>query len=203
MEDWITKNWKKMAIYAAIGVFGLWLIGSYNGLVSRDTAVQEASGNVSTLYQRRANLIPNLVAAVQAAGFNERDTLTAVQDARSKATQITVDASKATPQQIASMQAAQGELTAALGKLMMVREAYPDLKTNQNFLQLQSQIEGTENRIQVGQQRYNGAVADFNQSLRAFPSNIVNGALAHLQPYAMFKEQAGAENAPTVSFQRK
>ncbi len=202
LEDWLAKNWKRLAMWAGVIIFGMWLVGSYNGLMSRDVAVQEASGNVSTLYQRRANLIPNLVQTVQAAGFNERDTLTQVQEARSKATAVTIDPTKATAEQLAAMQAAQGQLSMALGKLMMVREAYPDLKTNQNFLNLQSQIEGSENRIQVGLQRYNASVRDFNYSLTAFPSNIVNGMLAHRQAYAMFKEQAGADVAPTVTFKR-
>lgn len=201
-EEWLVGNWKRLAAYAVGIIFVMWLIGSYNGLMSRDQAVQEASGNVSTLYQRRANLIPNLVQAVQAAGFNERDTLTQVQEARSKATAVTIDPTKATAEQLAAMQAAQGQLSAALGKLMMVREAYPDLKTNQNFLNLQSQIEGSENRIAVGLQRYNGTVRDFNFSLSAFPSNIVNAVLAQRQPYAMFKEQAGADIVPTVTFKR-
>jgi LemA protein len=201
-EDWLAKNWKRLALWTVAGALVVIAWGSYNGLVSKSVAVQEASANVSTLYQRRANLIPNLVQTVQAAGFNERDTLTQVQEARSKATAITIDASKASPEQLQRMQEAQGQLAAALGKLMMVREAYPDLKTNQNFLNLQSQIEGSENRIQVALQRYNGVCGDMNRSLLVFPSNIVNGALAHLQPCAMFREQEGTETPPAVNFKR-
>lgn len=202
-EDWIARNWKRLALYALGIVAALWLIGSYNGLMSRDTAVQEASANVSTLYQRRSDLIPNLVRAVEGAGYQERTTLREVTEARAKASALTIDPSKATAEQLAAMQAAQGQLAVALGKLLMVKEAYPDLKTNQNFLNLQSQIEGSENRISVARQRYNAVVAGFNYSLRAFPTNIVNGVLGRLEPYAMFKETAGAEVAPTVTFERR
>lgn len=202
-EDWIARNWKRLALYAVSAIAVLWLIGSYNGLMSRDTAVQEASANVSTLYQRRSDLIPNLVRTVEGAGYQERTTLREVTEARAKASALTIDPSKATAEQLVAMQAAQGQLAVALGKLLMVKEAYPDLKTNQNFLNLQSQIEGSENRISVGRQRYNAAVAAFNYSLRAFPTNIVNGVLGRLEPYAMFKEAAGAEAVPVVNFERR
>lgn len=200
MENFLTKNWGKIAAGVAVGFFVLWVIGSYNGLVGKDVGVQKASADVSTLYQRRMNLIPNLVATVEAAGFQERDTLREVMEARASASKITIDPSKATPEQLLKMQESQGMLAAALGKLMVVKEAYPTLQTNQNFLNLQSQIEGTENRIAVALQRYNGAAGDFNRSIRVFPTNMINNVMLNFQPYSMFKEQAGAENAPAVQF---
>lgn len=196
------KNIKAWILGGVVALVLIALWGGYNGLVTRDTAVQEAAGNVATLYQRRADLIPNLVKTVQAAGFQERDTLREVIEARASATKVTIDPSKATPAQLAAMTAAQGQLAAALGKLMVVQEQYPQLKSNQNFIALQSQIEGTENRISVGRQRYNRAVRDYKVSTQTFPTNISNMLFGHYSPnqYSMFVEKAGADVAPSVNF---
>lgn len=177
-------------------------ISSYNDNLQRDQVVQTASSDLSALYQRRSDLIPSLVAIVQAAGYQERDTLREVMEARASATKVTIDPSKATPEQLAKFQEAQGVLAVALGKLMMVQERYPELKTNQNYVTLMSQVEGTENRISVQRQRYNKTTGDFNVHIRTFPNNLVNTFVGRFNAYPMFKEQAGAENAPQINFKR-
>ena len=171
-----------------------------NAIPTKDEAVKAAWGDVQSQYQRRANLIPNLVATVQGAAANERAILVDVQNARSKATSITVndvgDAAK-----MGQYQQAQGELSQALGRLMVVQERYPDLKTNQNFIALQSQLEGTENRIQVSVRDYNGAVQSYNTTLRTFPTVIWAKTMYSGQKEAQpFAATAAAQTAPTVNF---
>ena len=173
-----------------------------NAIPTKDEAVKAAWGDVQSQYQRRANLIPNLVATVQGAAANERAILVDVQNARSKATSINVSAADVgDPSKIAQYQQAQGELSQALGRLMVVQERYPDLKTNQNFIALQSQLEGTENRIQVAVRDYNGAVQSYNTTLRTFPTVLwaktLYGSQKEAQPFAA---TAAAQTAPTVNF---
>lgn len=194
---------KKQSIWAFVGIVAaialLWLVVSYNGLVSSSQKVESSFGNVQSQYQRRADLIPNLVNTVKGAADFEQDTLTQVVEARAKATQITIDPSKATPEQLQQYQNAQGELSQALGKLLAIAEAYPQLTATENFKDLQSQLEGTENRIQVARSDYNNELKIYNTKVRHFPTVVVAGAFGFDQkPY--FEATPGAENAPAVQF---
>lgn len=171
----------------------------YNGFVAQDEAVSTSWSNLQTQYQRRADLIPNLVNTVKGYAKHESQTLENVVAARAKATQVTVNADDLTPEKMQEIQNAQGELSQALGKLLAVTEAYPDLKANQNFLELQAQLEGTENRITVSRENYNKAVETYNLSVRSFPSNLFAGIFG-FEKKAKFEATAGAQNAPTVSF---
>ena len=182
----------------AVALFG-WVKNTYNTLVVGDEGVQAAWSQVENVYQRRADLIPNLVATVKGYAEHESSTLEAVMEARAKATQITVDASNLTEEQIARYQAAQGDLSQALGRLLAVSEAYPDLKANENFRDLQTQLEGTENRITVERQKFNQTAQAYNTTLRSFPNNIVAG-LFHFEKKGYFTAAAGAETAPKVEF---
>lgn len=173
----------------------------YNQIQQNDEAVIAAWGNVEASYQRRSDLIPNLVEVVKGYATHEKDTLIAVTKARSKVGQLRLGADVINnPAAMAKFQAAQGGLSSALSKLMVVVERYPDLKANQNFLDLQNQLEGTENRINVARQRYNEAVRIFNTSIRTFPNNLTNNFILHLPRRQPFKATAGAENAPKVKF---
>ena len=154
---------------------------------------------METQYQRRADLIPNLVNTVKGYAAHEQETLEGVIEARSKATQIKVDPADLTPEKLAEYQAAQGQLASALGKLLAITENYPDLKANQNFLELQAQLEGTENRINVARKNFNDTAREFNTDIRRFPKNILAG-LFGFEKRAYFEAQAGAETAPTVEF---
>ena len=188
---------------AAVAVAAPALSGcGVNAIPTKDEAVKAAWGNVQSDYQRRANLIPNLVATVQGAAANERAILVDVQNARSRATSITVSPSDVSdPSKIAKYQQAQGQLSQALGRLLVVQERYPDLKTNSNFMALQSQLEGTENRIQVAVRDYNGAVQDYNTTLRTFPTVLWAKTLYASQKEAQpFAATAEAQTAPTVQF---
>jgi LemA protein len=163
--------------------------------------VLNAWGNVESSLQRRADLIPNLVEVVKGYATHERETLEAVVNARAKATAVNItaaDLGKAEAMQ--QFQSAQGELSSALARLMVVVERYPDLKANQNFLDLQSQLEGTENRINVARQRYNQAVEKFNFSIRKFPNSLTNSLLLHLERKEYYKAEEGAARAPQVKF---
>lgn len=185
-------------IVVVLGIFA-WTKGSYNSMVSEDESVQRAWSQVENVYQRRADLIPNLVATVKGYAAHESQTLENVVNARAKATQMTVDADNLTPQTLAAFQEAQGELGAALGRLLMIQENYPDLKANQNFLELQSQLEGTENRITVERQKYNEAARTYNTLIRQFPKNLLAGMFGfEKKPY--FQAEEGAQNAPKVEF---
>lgn len=186
-------------VAAVVAVLGFWGVGCYNEMVTQEENVETAWGDVQTYYQRRADLIPNLVNTVKGYAQHESATLQNVIEARAKATQITVDPANATPEQLAQYQEAQGQLSQALGRLMAVAEAYPDLKANTNFRDLQAQLEGTENRIAVARQNYNEAVKTFNTYVRRFPKNIV-AAMCGFEKKAYFEADAAAAQAPEVQF---
>ena len=188
--------WIVLAVVAVLLIAG---VTSYNGLVNKDEMVNNAWANVQAQYQRRADLIPNLVNTVKGYAAHEKETLDAVIAARSKATQITIDPKNATPEQLTKFQSAQGELSQALGRLLALSENYPDLKANQNFSELQAQLEGTENRIAVSRQDFNKTVQEYNQSVRSFPTNIFAGMFGFEKKTA-FEADAAASQAPSVSF---
>ncbi|WP_143310626.1 LemA family protein [Chitinophaga vietnamensis] len=173
--------------------------GKYNGMVKKDENVKNKWGAVQSSYQRRADLIPNLVSTVKGAANFETETLTKVMEARASATQIKVDANDLSPEKIQQYQAAQGQLSQALGRLLAVSEAYPDLKANQNFRDLQVQLEGTENRINVARNDFNDAVNDYNGTVRTFPNNIVAG-ITGFKEKGYFAADESAKNAPKVQF---
>ncbi|MBO5882511.1 MAG: LemA family protein [Alistipes sp.] len=174
-------------------------VSTYNGLVTKDETVSEKWGAVQTVYQRRADLIPNLVNTVKGYAAHESSTLQEVTEARAQATSIKLDPTTATPEQMQAWMDAQQELGKSLGRLLAIAESYPELKASQNFLALQSQLEGTENRISVERQRYNEAVKEYNVSVRRFPSNIIASMFGFDQKL-MFEAQEGAEVAPVVQF---
>lgn len=186
-----------------IGVLILIMVGgtltTYNGLIAKDEAVATAWGNIQSQYQRRADLIPNLVSTVKGYAKHESETLENVMAARAKATQVTINSDNLTPEKLKQYQAAQGELSQALGRLMAVSENYPNLKVNENFSELQAQLEGTENRINESRQIYNSAVQTYNVSVRRFPANIVAGMFG-FDKKNQFEAEAGAEKAPKVEF---
>lgn len=173
----------------------------YNTMQANEEAVVAAWGNVESSYQRRADLIPNLVEVVKGYAKHEADTLKAVTEARAKvgSMQVTKDVLN-NPASLNKFQQAQGELSGALSRLMVVVEKYPDLKANQNFLDLQKQLEGTENRINVARERYNSTVQVFNTSIRTFPNSVTNSLMLHLQRKETFKAEEGAKVAPKVKF---
>ena len=172
---------------------------TYNKLVEQEEIVEQKWADVQTRYQRRADLIPNLVNTVKGYAAHESETLQAVVEARTKATQITIDPSNATPEQIAAYQAAQGEVSQALGRLLAITENYPDLKANEQFSELQAQLEGTENRIAESRRLYNEAVQTYNVSVRKFPNNIW-AMIFSFDKKTPFAAEAGAEKAPEVQF---
>ena len=192
-----------IAIVAAIGVLLVALVGftisSYNGLVKGREGVEEIWSNVSVYLQRRADLIPNLVNTVKGYAAHESETLQGVIEARSKATQVSVNAEDLTEANIKKFQAAQGELQQALGRLLMLTENYPDLKANENFRDLQAQLEGTENRITVERQKFNETAKVYNTNIRKFPNNIFAGMFG-FEKKGYFEAQQGAEKAPEVKF---
>ena len=168
-------------------------------LVSMDENVSSQWANVETQYQRRADLIPNLVNTVKGYASHEKETLEGVVEARSKATQIKVDANDLTPEKLAEYQKAQGAVTSALGKLLAITENYPDLKANQNFLELQAQLEGTENRINVARKNFNDAAQAYNTSIRRFPKSIFASVFG-FEKRTYFEAAEGTEKAPEVKF---
>ena len=176
-----------------------WTIGAYNGLVTLDEETNGKWAQVESAYQRRADLIPNLVNTVKGYAEFEKETLTGVIEARSKATGISVDANNLSPEAIANFQAAQSQLSGALSRLMVTVERYPDLKANQNFLGLQSQLEGTENRIKIERDRFNVSVKNFNATIRKFPKTIIASSF-DFQKKGYFEADAGSEKAPEVQF---
>ena len=187
-------------LVVAVALLGLSGCG-YNTMQRNEEAVKAAWGDVEATYQRRNDLVPNLVETVKAYAKFERETLIAVTEARAKVG--TIQMSKdlpADPKAFSEFQAAQGAMSSALSRLLVTVERYPDLKANQNFLDLQHQLEGTENRINVARTRYNKAVEVFNGSLRIFPNNLTNSFLLHLKPREPFKAEPGAEKAPQVKF---
>ncbi len=186
-----------MAAIATIAV--IFLYATYNRFVNRDEAVKNAWAHVETQYQRRADLIPNLVNTVKGYAAHERSTLEAVTEARAKATSIDLTVDELTPERLEAYQEAQSQVRSALGRLLAVAERYPDLKANQNFLELQAQLEGTENRIAVARKDFNETAQAYNVAVRRFPANIVAGIFGFRQkPY--FEAAAGAETAPRVEF---
>ena len=186
-------------ILAIIAVVAIWGISAYNSLVDMEEGVNNKWSNVETQYQRRADLIPNLVNTVKGYATHESETLQAVIEARSKATQITVNVENLTPERLAEYQKAQGAVTIALGKLLALTESYPDLKANQNFLELQAQLEGTENRINVARKDFNDTARQYNTTVRRFPKSIIADIFGfERRPY--FEAQEGADKAPTVQF---
>ncbi len=175
------------------------MCGSYNGAVSKEENVKKAWSQVENQYQRRADLIPNLVNTVKGYANFEQQTLTAVVQARASATQVKVDPNELTPENIQRFEQAQQGLSGALGKLLMITENYPDLKANQSFLGLQQQLEGTENRISVERKNFNEAVNDYNSSIRRFPTNLLVGMFG-FTPKGYFQATAGSDRAPEVKF---
>lgn len=189
-----------LLITAAILLGGfIWVKNVYNGMVTADENVQTAWSQVENVYQRRADLIPNLVATVKGYAAHESQTLENVIAARSKATQITVDPENLNEEALAKFNEAQGELSAALGRLLLLTENYPDLKANQNFLELQAQLEGTENRIATERMKFNETARSYNIMIRKFPDNII-ASIFGFEKKGYFEAQAGAETAPTVEF---
>ena len=186
-------------ILVILAIVVVWGITGYNGLVKSDEAVSTAWSNVENQYQRRADLIPNLVNTVKGYAAHEQETLDAVVAARARATQVTVDAENMTPEMLQQYQKSQGEVGAALGRLLAVAESYPELKANTNFLELQAQLEGTENRISVERRNFNEVAKQYNTSIRTFPRNILAGMFGfEKRPY--FEAQEGTESAPVVQF---
>ena len=186
-------------VLAVIGMIAAWLIGRYNIMVTMEENVENAWGQVENQYQRRMDLIPNLVSTVKGYATHEQSTYTAVMEARAKATQITIDPANATPEQLAAYQNAQGALSQALGRLLAVAENYPELKANENFKQLMDQLEGTENRITFARNTFNDTAKEYNTFIRRFPANIVASMFGfQYKPY--FKAEEGAEKAPKVEF---
>jgi LemA protein len=173
--------------------------GSYNSMVAKDENVQNAWAQVQNVYQRRSDLIPNLVETVKGYANFEKETLTGVVEARAKATSVNISPQNLSPDAVKNFQQAQDGLSSALGRLMVVVEKYPELKANQNFLELQSQLEGTENRIAVERQRFNDVVKEYNQYIRSFPQNFLAGPYG-FEKKGYFEAKAGAENAPAVKF---
>lgn len=186
-------------IVAVVAIIAIWAISGYNSLVSMDESVSGQWSNVETQYQRRADLIPNLVNTVKGYAAHEKETLEGVIAARSQATQIKVDPTDLTPEKLAEYQKAQGAITSALGKLLAITENYPDLKANQNFLELQAQLEGTENRINVARKNFNDAAKAYNTAIRRFPKNLLAGMFG-FDKRAYFEAAEGAEQAPQVQF---
>ena len=190
-------GWIIPAIIVVIIIF--WGIGGYNGMVSLDEGVQNKWADVETQYQRRADLIPNLVNTVKGYDAHESQTLENVVKARSEASSVKVDPQNITPEKLAEYQKAQSGVSSALGRLMVIVEKYPDLKANQNFLELQSQLEGTENRINTARRDFNEAAKGFNTEIRRFPKNILAGMFG-FEKKAYFEAEKGAEKAPEVQF---
>ena len=194
-----TKNLGIIIILGALLVFGGCACSGYNNLVNQDENVTLAWNNVQSDYQRRADLIPNLVNTVKGAADFEQKTLTDLMEARSKATSINLKAEDLTPEKMAEFQAAQAQLSSGIGRLLAVAENYPDLKANQNFRDLQAQLEGTENRIKVARNDFNSAVQAYNVQVRRFPMNIFAGMFGFSRKEG-FKAEAGSEKAPEVKF---
>lgn len=195
------KKGLTVLLIVAVVVLGLfvWFKRAYNKMVTADEGVQAAWAQVENVYQRRADLIPNLVATVKGYAQHESQTLEDVVAARAKATQVTIDPSNLSEEAIAGFNEAQGELSSALGRLLMIQESYPDLKANQNFSELQAQLEGTENRIATERMKFNETARAYNTLIRKFPDNII-ASMFGFEKKGYFEAQAGAETAPKVEF---
>ena len=192
-----------IVIIALIAILFLWGMGGYNGLVNSQENVKSQWGNVENQYQRRADLIPNLVETVKGYATHEKSTFEEVISARAKATQITVDPTNLTPEKLQEFQAAQGQLSSALGRLLLLREAYPELKANQNFLQLQGEVSDIENKLAATRRYFNSATREYNNAVETFPANIVAG-MFNFKRGAMFEvpdtERAELDKAPDIKF---
>ena len=195
------KKWLIPLIIFGVIAFGIynWVVGFNNTAVEKQETAKTQWANVESAYQRRADLIPNLVNTVKGYASHEKETLEGVIEARANATKTTIDPTNVTPEQMAAFQKAQSGLSGALNKLMVVVEKYPDLKANQNFLELQSQLEGTENRINVERNRYNSLAKDYNVFTRKFPAKLLAGMLG-FDPLVLFQAAEGSEKAPDVQF---
>ena len=194
------KSWIVIIVVALVIILTYgWVKNTYNSLVAKSEAVKAQWSQVENVYQRRADLIPNLVNTVKGYAKHEKETLEGVVQARAKATSVNIDANKLNPQALKNFQQAQAGLTQALSRLMVVVERYPDLKANQNFLELQAQLEGTENRIAVERRRFNEAAQNYNTYLKTFPKNMIAN-MFNFKEKAYFKAEAGAQKAPTVKF---
>lgn len=188
-----------ISIAAFLILVYFWGVSAYNGMVSSQESVNSQWANVESQYQRRSDLIPNLVSTVKGYAAHESSTLEGVVAARARATQITIDPENLTPEKLQQYQAAQGQVSSALGKLLMITENYPNLKANQNFLELQAQLEGTENRISVERSRFNEVARSYNVMIQRFPKSALAGMFGFSKkPY--FESAQGAEAAPTVNF---
>lgn len=186
-------------ILIIVVIIALAMIPTYNSLVTKQEAVSTSWANVQTQYQRRADLIPNLVNTVKGYATHEQETFAQVTAARASATQMTVNANNLTPEALAEYNRAQGEVGSAIGRLLMIQENYPELKANQNFIELQSQLEGTENRINQARRDFNITAQEYNTSIRRFPRSIIASMFGfHAKPY--FDSQPGSEVAPVVEF---
>ena len=195
----MSNSMRWVVVLGVLAIIALWGVNVYNGLVEGQEDVESAWSQVENQYQRRADLVPNLVATVKGYASHEQETLEGVIAARSKATQITINPDEITPEQLAAYQAAQGELSQALGRLLAVAESYPDLKANANFRDLQAQLEGTENRIAVARQNFNDTAKNYNTKVRRFPSNIITSMFGfEKKPY--FEAEEDAKKAPKVEF---
>ena len=194
---------KKVIVLIAVAVVLLggfvWVKNAYNNLVTSDENVQSAWSQVENVYQRRADLIPNLVATVKGYAAHESETLESVVAARANATQVTIDPASLSSEDIARYNGVQRELGNALGRLLLIQENYPDLKANQNFRDLQAQLEGTENRIATERMKFNQAVKDYNTLIRRFPNNII-ASMFGFEKKGYFEADSGAEKAPQVEF---
>jgi len=195
MKKWITIG---VIVLLAIVLYRLF-VSSYNNMVSKDETVSAQWAQVESQYQRRLDLIPNLVNTVKGYAEFEKSTLTAVIEARAQATQVKVDPSNITPEDLQKFQAAQGQISSSLSRLLVTVEQYPDLKANQNFLELQAELAGTENRIKVARNKFNETVQDYNTYVKTFPRNILAGMFGHTAR-AYFEADAGAGKAPEVKF---
>ena len=194
------KSLISIAVVAVVLIAGfIWVKNTYNSLVSSSEEVSAAWAQVENVYQRRADLIPNLVATVKGYAEHESETLAAVVEARSKATSVTISPEELNEESIAAFQAVQNNLSGALGRLIAIAENYPELKASQNFSELQAQLEGTENRISVERQKFNDTALAYNKQVKMFPSNIV-ASIFGLEQKGYFKAAEGAQNAPVVEF---
>ncbi|MEP5610648.1 MAG: LemA family protein [Cyclobacteriaceae bacterium] len=194
-KKWITI----IVIVVVLFMIYSFFTGKYNGMVTKEEAVTTEWSNVETQYQRRNDLIPNLVSTVKGFAQQEQDVFIGVTEARSKASSINLDASNLTAANMQQFQAAQGALSSSLSRLLVTVEKYPELKSNQNFLELQAQLEGTENRIAVARKRYNETAQSYNTYIRVFPNSVISG-MSGFERKALFEADQGAENAPVVEF---
>ncbi len=193
----LSKN--TMILLAVAAVIVIWGISAYNGMVNAEEQATTSWANVQSAYQRRADLIPNLVNTVKGYAAHETETFERVVNARARATQITIDPDSLTPERLQQFQQAQGELSQALGRLIAIQESYPELKANENFMDLQHQLEGTENRINEARNTFNTYVQNYNVKIRKFPNSLLSGIFG-FDKMSKFEADAAAQQAPTVQF---